>query len=799
MSVFKKKDKTEKDDKKKKHDDDKYSPTTSSPVSSTLGNVATPVPFADEERIRREEEERKKKLDEQKRKEDEDRAKKEQLEKQRREEEERKKSSAANDEMNEEFEIQSLDQQGKSASAGTQDLFSFFPNEVYSAYDKLQAFSRDLNTSIAQPEIVFVGPKSSGKSSLVEAFIGRPLNIVGALGCSKRSIHFQFVNNAECEVAKVTVKRDALIKELDHDVVITVEQLNDTLNRRNTVISDEPIYVLIESRSTLNLTLIDTPGLVADGANDHAKIDAIVSAILRPNHRLIVAVEPCGDWANMTMLPFVKRVDPELSRSTFVFTKFFNVIQDFNSTRSVNRFLAGAVSDIKSFFVTIPNHKIRARFADPASFQEKLAQAYKRDMNALEQFQYDKRYERNIGVTPFRRYILNIIWKSYQDGIPRILKHLRAKRQAAEIALNDLQKQSSSLDATMLRAVASHYTVGFLQITEKLLAGTSEGNPTVNGQTLEEEKHQQGDGGDWVDLYNRPIKFDAEEWGIAYWNSKLYGGQQFERLMSEFKAVCDNTKITEVTLDDVATASGINKLNNIPNYAWAACDLAQQKSQDAMVPLIEQLCERAIYIMKRLADVADKVVDSRKKNRITASSGLAGGRFDMENIDQYPYFTHHVRDLFFKFIEQASKICKEKCMDEFYSTRTIYWELTEHPDQSLPVVRNDHQDTRATVEHLTTQLFESIRKRITKNVLLKFYNFFLVPIQTDLWSEIQGKITCLSNESLEQIFEVNATKEQLKEDEKNQQVILEKYTKNDELFLKAASQFCHPLSTASVQ
>ena len=53
-------------------------------------------------------------------------------------------------------------------------------------------------------------------------------------------------------------------------------------------------------------------------------------------------------------------------------------------------------------------------------------------------------------------------------------------------------------------------------------------------------------------------------------------------------------------MDDVATAAGINKLNNVPNYAWAASDLAQQKTQDAMLPLIEQLCERAVYIMKRL-------------------------------------------------------------------------------------------------------------------------------------------------------------------------------------------------------
>ncbi|KYQ90260.1 dynamin like protein [Tieghemostelium lacteum] len=831
--------KNKSDDKKKKHDEGEKKPETlnqfatpngngnsatnssSSSVSSSVGvsqptssqntpqaqsQVTTPqhalssLSITDAELLeskKKEEDEKKRKSEELQRKTDEEKSKREEQEKRKRQqdEEERKKNSSANQELNEEFEIQSLEQMGKSIPNNLQDLFNFFPTDVYASYDKLQSFSRDLNTTISHPEIVFVGPRTSGKSSLIEAFIGRSLNIVGQNGCSKRPIYFQFVNNIECEVPKITVKRDSNIKDFDHDIVIPLEQLNDNIFRRNQQLSDDPIYITIETKSSLNLTIIDTPGLLIDSnSQEQQKIDNIVQSILKPNNRLIIAVENCGDWSQMSMLTFIKKVDPELSRSTFVFTKFFNQIQDFTSTRSVNRFLAGTMSEIKSFFVTIPNHKIRARFSEPARFQEKLQQAYKRDMYHLEQIQYDKRYERSIGVNPFRKYILNIVWKSYQDGIPRILKHLRAKRQTAEKTLNDLQKQTSSLSANLLRSISSNYTVTFLQINEKLLSGTSEGNPSVNGQTLEEEKHQQGDGGDWVDIYNRPIKFDPEEWGIPYWNSKLYGGQQFERLMAEFKAVCENTKISEVTMDDVATAAGINKLNNIPNYAWAASDLSQQKSQEAFVPLIEQLCERAVYIMKRLTEVSDKIIDQRRKSRISGPNTNRSA-IDIDNIGQYPYFTHYVKDLYYKFIEQTAKICKEKCMDEFYSTRTIYWELTEHPDQSLPFNRNDHQDTKQAVDQLANQLFDSIRQRITKNVLLKFYNFFLVPMQTELWNEIQSKITCLQNDSLEQLFEVQATKELLLEDEKKQQAILEKYSQHDEIFIKSAAMFSHPLQS----
>jgi hypothetical protein len=48
----------------------------------------------------------------------------------------------------------------------------------------------------------------------------------------------------------------------------------------------------------------------------------------------------------------------------------------------------------------------------------------------------------------------------------------------------------------------------------------------------------------------------------------------------------------------------------------------------------------------------------------------------LEDIDKYPYFTYHIKDLYSKFIDGTAKICKEKCLDEFYSTRTIYWDLT---------------------------------------------------------------------------------------------------------------------------
>eukprot|EP01111_Echinosteliopsis_oligospora_P000111 TRINITY_DN1010_c1_g1_i3.p1 TRINITY_DN1010_c1_g1~~TRINITY_DN1010_c1_g1_i3.p1 ORF type:complete len:918 (-),score=330.40 TRINITY_DN1010_c1_g1_i3:58-2811(-) len=730
------------------------------------------------------------------------------------------------DEGNEEAEAQSLEAVKPDSSDSLtmfRDVYDVFPPEVFTAYDNLQNYARDLNTQIPVLEVVLVGPKGCGKSSIIEAIIGKPSNHVGA-GVTKRPLFLQFINNPEfTSDPKVTLKRDITIQEYDHDVDVSLASLPSSLSSRNTTYTDEPIFVHYEHASVLNMTIIDTPGLLLspssssssssskDISSDGAKIDEITRKIIKPTHRLILAVENASDWDSTSMPSWVKKVDPELSRTTFVYTKFYNYLQDVNNTRAVNRFLSGTLPDVKSFFTTMPSLKIRAKFNETEKFKQKIWQSYRRDMNYLEQLQYDKRFEKSIGVHSLRRWLLNQAWKNYQDSIPRILKHLRSKKTASVEQLRDVDLQIDSLNAGKLRGIASNYVVSFLQILEQLLQGTVEGQPTINGQTLDEEKQGHGDG-DWYGANNRPIKFDPATWGVLYWDSKLYGGQQFERLLSEFKAVSDHTDITEVTMDDVATAAGVNKLNNLPNYAWAACDLAGQKSQEALAPLIDQLCDRAIYIMKRLTDVAEKIADSRKKKwqssyrtGVNTSSSSSSHHHhhhhsvktnDISNIEQYPYFTHHVKDLYFKFVDKTAEKCKKKCMSEFMETKTIHWDYTENPQtQVLPVDRASMsiEDTRSTVFNLTKTMFTSLRNRIVRNVLLKFYNFFLVPIQNDLWGDIQGKVNSLSDADLEQIFEISATKDKLQEDKKYLSSVVQKCAEQDSSLLAASTHFCHPI------
>jgi len=382
-----------------------------------------------------------------------------------------------------------------------------------------------------------------------------------------------------------------------------------------------------------------------------------------------------------------------------------------------------------------------------------------------------------------------------------------------------VQSKLSNLDTYKLRALASQYVMQFLQMIDQLLSGTLAGNPGQNGQTLEEE-HSQEDAGPWIDANYQLVEFNPKELGISHFDSKLYGGQQFGRLLSEFKAVALNTDIGSVSSNDVATAAGPNNLNNVSNISWAASDIAQKKVQRSFLPLIDQLYKRATYVIKRLASIVETILDSKKKQESKARSqfnnsqtppnisapqmggwGLSGfgsqnsygmgmSPQDSVSAEDYPHFVHSVKSLFYKFVDKTASACKEKCMDEFYCTRIIYWNQKFYDQKKLPELNGaDEEEIREIVSESSQDIFNNTRERIAENVLLKCYNYFLVPMQSELWGEIQGKITILSDEQIAELFEVDSTKKTLQDEKNHLDQMLLAFGEQEKLFLEAAKKF----------
>ncbi len=74
-----------------------------------------------------------------------------------------------------------------------------------------------------------------------------------------------------------------------------------------------------------------------------------------------------------------------------------------------------------------------------------------------------------------RKYIMDLTYKRYTDGIPDLLKQIRAVKKERQDKLASIQNELRTLDNRKLRSMAVSYTSEFLRICILLLQGSIEG------------------------------------------------------------------------------------------------------------------------------------------------------------------------------------------------------------------------------------------------------------------------------------------------------------------------------------
>jgi len=688
--------------------------------------------------------------------------------------------------------------------AASKTDYQLYPSSVYDAYRKVMSLARDMNTHINSPEIVLVGYGSTQRLSVIEAFLGHVVFETKGW-TTKRPIHFKVVSNPEfADKPRVTIKRDVASKNYLVDMQVSLSDLASELGKRNTA-TLVPLVVQFDLKDCWNLTLIETPSLVAEGGEAPKNltaedIEAFVVEQMRTPQRIVVGVEECAPEAKTTLLEMVKSVDPKLDRSVFVFTSLSNHIKTFGETKDANQFFSSTLQahNEKVFFLTLNE----TPESDPAKFREKVAELTTFDVESLEQLRFDRRFQNFVGAHFMRKHILDATWKLYQDNIPSVQNRLRALKANSEQTLEQLSQRIAGLDIFKLRSSASNFVMNFLSSTEKLIVGTLDGNPAQNGQTLQEEKQEIGE---WFDAKAQVVSVPEND--LPYADTRIYGGQQFERLLAEFKIVAAGLNMDDLPMDDVATAGGPSKLNNVTTVAWAASDLARRAVHRSFLPLLDQLIKRATAIMVRLTDIATKMmVQAYKKNKSRQNAAGPGARsvgtlrgqsslnqqqeFDISP-EEFPYYTHHVKDLFAEFVGHVADECREKCMDEFYCTKLIYWEVQQSQQNGADAKKGAY--SAENVQSLSQEIFNATKLRITRNILLKCHNYFLVPMQSPLWGEIHGKVSSLSNQNLEELFEVPLTTQRLQDEQRTLQHILDRFVQQEANFQTASHAFSHPI------
>lgn len=241
------------------------------------------------------------------------------------------------------------------------------------------------------PEFIFVGRQNSGKSALIEAILGYPINYVDdSGGTTKRPIFFSLINNPSCDTPKCTLRRDfsSSITGADRDVEVPLKIVSGEIKKRQQEVSKislDPIHVQIEYKTYFNMVLIDTPALM-----DSEEVEEMMMKLIGQK-RHIICVEEANAWSNLKMLNFLKKIDPNMTRTTLVYTKFNVYLKSLTSTQLLNKYLGGKPREANCIFVSLFSNKVRSNNLEEENFKEKIYQAYLRDKNLMERIQFDTR------------------------------------------------------------------------------------------------------------------------------------------------------------------------------------------------------------------------------------------------------------------------------------------------------------------------------------------------------------------------------------------------------------------------
>jgi GTP-binding protein EngB required for normal cell division len=180
---------------------------------------------------------------------------------------------------------------------------------------------------VGLPSIAVVGSQSSGKSSVLEAIVGKEFLPRGTGIVTRRPLLLQLEQSSGDEFAEFGHRpghRLPLGEAVRNEITAETDR---ECGASGKTISDKPIILRIFSPSVLNLTLIDLPGLTRVRMADQPKdvvgmIRRMVFKFIEKESCLVLAVTPANaDLANSDALQAAKMVDPRGQRTIGVLTK----------------------------------------------------------------------------------------------------------------------------------------------------------------------------------------------------------------------------------------------------------------------------------------------------------------------------------------------------------------------------------------------------------------------------------------------------------------------------------------------
>ncbi|KAF2320570.1 hypothetical protein GH714_028360 [Hevea brasiliensis] len=237
-------------------------------------------------------------------------------------------------------------------------------SSVIPIVNKLQDIFAQLGSqsTIELPQVAVVGSQSSGKSSVLEALVGRDFLPRGNDICTRRPLVLQLLQTKRKadgteeewgEFLHHPGKRFYDFSEIRREIQAeTAKEAGD-----NKGVSDRQIRLKIFSPNVLDITLVDLPGItkvpVGDQPTDiEARIRTMIMSYIKKPSCLILAVTPANsDLANSDALQIAGNADPDGYRTIGVITKL-DIMDRGTDARNL---LLGKVIPLRLGYVGVVN------------------------------------------------------------------------------------------------------------------------------------------------------------------------------------------------------------------------------------------------------------------------------------------------------------------------------------------------------------------------------------------------------------------------------------------------------------
>ncbi|GER42695.1 dynamin-like protein ARC5 [Striga asiatica] len=550
--------------------------------------------------------------------------------------------------------------------------------KLYEAYDELHGLAQEFSTPFDAPAVLVVGHQTDGKSALVEALMGFQFNHVGGGTKTRRPITLHMKFNPECDAplchllseSDPSVPQEKSLQEIQ----AYIESENMRLERESCQFSSKEIIIRIEYKHCPNLTIIDTPGLVAPAPARKNRalqmqaraVESLVRAKMQHKEFIILCLEDCSDWSNATTRRVVMQIDPELSRTIIVSTKLDTKIPQFARASDVEVFLSPPSSTLDGFmlgdspfFTSVPSGRVGSEhesvYRSNDEFKQAVALREMEDIAALEEKlgrSLSQQERSRIGVSRLKIFLEELLRKRYMDSVPMIIPLLEKEYRTTTRKLNEINLELSTLDEAKMKEKGRVFNDLFLTKLSLLLKGTVVAPPEKFGETLQDERVN---GGTFIgtDGLQFPQKL------IPNAGMRLYGGAQYHRAMAEFRFVVGGIKCPPITREEIVNACGVEDIHDGTNYSRTSCVIAVAKARDTFEPFLHQLGARLLHILKRLLPISVYLLQK-----------------DGEYLSGHDVFLKRVTSAFNNFAESTERSCREKCMEDLVSTtRYVSWSL----------------------------------------------------------------------------------------------------------------------------